>query len=81
MCESVYLYACHVYPHTVIPKIICEMSLRYDAQRDTLYAASVLDPRFKARPSLSASEMTPSPGCSLRLPNTVQFNKNVVIEN
>ncbi|XP_049447026.1 E3 SUMO-protein ligase ZBED1-like isoform X1 [Epinephelus fuscoguttatus] len=40
---------------------------RYDAQKDTLYAASALDPRFKALPSLSAKE-TPSPDCSLRLP-------------
>ena len=32
------------------------MSLRYDAQKDTLYAASALDPRFKALPSLSAKE-------------------------
>nr|XP_033467746.1 zinc finger BED domain-containing protein 1-like [Epinephelus lanceolatus] len=29
---------------------------RYDAQKDTLYAASALDPRFKALPSLSAKE-------------------------
>ena len=51
------MYACHVYPHTVmITKIICVMSLRYDAQKDTLYAASALDPRFKALPSLSAKE-------------------------
>lgn len=32
------------------------MSLRYDAQKDTLYAASALDPQFKALPSLSAKE-------------------------
>ncbi|XP_034020294.1 zinc finger BED domain-containing protein 1-like isoform X2 [Thalassophryne amazonica] len=37
-------------------KIICEMSLTYDEKKDTLYAASALDPRFKAVPSLSAQE-------------------------
>lgn len=51
------LYACHVFPCTVmITKIMCEMSYRYDAQKDTLYAASALDPRFKAFQSLSAKE-------------------------
>ena len=56
MCEIVYLYACHVYNHTVITKMICEMSLRYDGHKDTLCAASALDPCFKALPSLSARE-------------------------
>ena len=66
MCEIVYLYACHVYLHTVIPKIICEMSLRYDAQKDTLYAASALDSCFKAlHPCLLKSEMTPSSDCEM----------------
>ncbi|XP_035981398.1 zinc finger BED domain-containing protein 1-like [Fundulus heteroclitus] len=32
------------------------LGTRYDGQKDTLYAASVLDPRFKALPFLSASD-------------------------
>lgn len=85
VCDIVYLYAWHVYPHTVITKIICKMSLRYDVQKDTLNWILALRPYH---PCLLKSAMTPSPDCRLRLPllhvmcflKTVQFNKNVLIE-
>ena len=76
----------------MITKIIYEMSLRYDAQKDILYAASALDPRFKALPFLSAKEQddtfsrlqteaaTAARDVSIFL-KSVQFNKNVFIEN
>lgn len=56
MYEVVYSYACQGYTYIVMIKWICEKSLRYDAQKEKLYAASLQDPCFKTLPSLSSEE-------------------------